>query len=89
MVQFLLQLWWHEVSKWRRYAEHAFPMLDAIGNDPLRTEIMIEGSGIRRCEIEGIKTDSYVVLGIVDNDTCICIVPVDGKDADLNSISCP
>ena len=40
-------------------------------------------------EIEGIKAGSYAMLGIIKNTTCICIVPVDNKDADLNAINCP
>jgi glycerol-3-phosphate dehydrogenase len=46
---------------WRRYAEHAIPMLDAIENDPRMAEILIEGSGIRRCEIDHLAENELIV----------------------------
>ena len=46
---------------WRRYAEHALPMLDAIENNPRMAEIMIEGSGIRRCEIDYLVDKEMIV----------------------------
>jgi glycerol-3-phosphate dehydrogenase len=46
---------------WRRYAEHALPMLNAIESNPLMAEIMIEGSGIRRCEIDYLVDNEMIV----------------------------
>jgi glycerol-3-phosphate dehydrogenase len=46
---------------WRRYAEHAIPMLDAIEKDPRMAEILIEGSGIRRCEIDHLAEQEMIV----------------------------
>lgn len=46
---------------WRRYAEHAIPMLDAIENDPHMAETLIEGSGIRRCEIDHLAENELIV----------------------------
>lgn len=46
---------------WRRYGEHAIPMLDAIEKNPGLAEPLIEGTGIRRCEIEYIRESEMVV----------------------------
>lgn len=46
---------------WRRYGRHAMPMLEAIEKDPSLTEVMVEGSGIRRCEIDHIAENEMVV----------------------------
>ncbi len=40
-------------------------------------------------EIQEVKAGSYVMLGIVSSTICICIAPVDNKETDLSSISCP
>lgn len=42
-----------------------------------------------KLEIENIKKGIYAMLGIVENTICICIVPVENKDSDLNNIKCP
>lgn len=47
---------------WRRYAQHAIPMLDAIEKDPAMADTLIEGTGIRRCEMEYIKEHEMVVM---------------------------
>jgi glycerol-3-phosphate dehydrogenase len=46
---------------WRRYAQHAIPMLDTIEKDPGMAEVLIEGSGIRRCEIDYIAENEMIV----------------------------
>ena len=46
---------------WRRYGEHAIPMLDAIERDQALTESLIVGTGIRRCEIDYIRENEMVV----------------------------
>ena len=46
---------------WRRYGEHAIPMLDAIEKDPQMAEPLIEGTGIRHCEIDYIRENEMVV----------------------------
>lgn len=39
-------------------------------------------------EIGEVKENSYAVFGIVDEDTCICIVPVPSEETDINSVNC-
>ncbi len=46
---------------WRRYGEWAMQMLDAIKKDPHMAEPLIEGTGIRLCEIEYIRDNEMVV----------------------------
>jgi glycerol-3-phosphate dehydrogenase len=46
---------------WRRYAQHAIPMLEAIEKDPSMADTLIEGTGIRRCEIAYIIDNEMVV----------------------------
>lgn len=46
---------------WRRYGEDAFAMLEAIDEDAAMAEVIIEGSGIRRCEIEHIADNELIV----------------------------
>ena len=42
-----------------------------------------------KLEIGDVSKGSYVVFGVVNSTTCICVVPVANKDVDLKSISCP
>jgi len=46
---------------WRRYAEHAIPMLDSIEQNPEMADTLIESTGIRRCEIAYIVDKEMVV----------------------------
>ncbi len=46
---------------WRRYAEHSLPMLEAIEKNFEMAEVLIEGSGIRRCEMEYIAEKELVI----------------------------
>lgn len=46
---------------WRRYGQHALPMLEAIEKDPSMSETLIENTGIRRCEISYIAENEMVV----------------------------
>ena len=46
---------------WRRYGENAISMLDAIERDPRMAETLIEGSGIRRCELDYLAENELVV----------------------------
>ncbi|MCP3687658.1 MAG: glycerol-3-phosphate dehydrogenase/oxidase [Gammaproteobacteria bacterium] len=46
---------------WRRYANHANAMLDAIELDPSLSEPLIESAGIRRCEIDYIVENEMIV----------------------------
>ena len=46
---------------WRRYSEHAIPMLDAIEKNTEMADTLIEGSGIRLCEIDYIAENELVV----------------------------
>ncbi len=46
---------------WRRYAEHAIPMLDAIEKDPSLSEPLVEEAGIRRCEIDYLANNELIV----------------------------
>lgn len=40
-------------------------------------------------EIGSTETGSYAVLGVVENDVCICIVPVESENVDITQIDCP
>lgn len=40
-------------------------------------------------EIGKTESGNYAVLGVVDKDTCICIVPVASADVDIEKINCP
>ena len=42
-----------------------------------------------KLEVENIKPGAYAVLGLVNDSTCVCIVPVKNKDVDLTKIECP
>jgi glycerol-3-phosphate dehydrogenase len=46
---------------WRRYSDKALAMLDVIEKDPTMTEPLIEGTGIRKCEIDYIVESEMVV----------------------------
>jgi glycerol-3-phosphate dehydrogenase len=46
---------------WRRYAGNAGPMLDAIERDATLAEPLIDGTGIRRCEIEYLAQQEMIV----------------------------
>lgn len=46
---------------WRRYAQHALGMLKAIEKQPEMAEPLIDGTGIRRCEIDYIVENEMVV----------------------------
>lgn len=39
-------------------------------------------------EIGETKSGSYAVLGIVNKDVCICIIPVTSSDVDITKINC-
>ena len=42
-----------------------------------------------KLELDNFKQGIYAMFGVVETTICICIVPLDSKDADLNSINCP
>ncbi len=46
---------------WRRYGGNAIPMLDAIEKNSEMAHTLIEGTGIRRCEIDYIAENEMVV----------------------------
>ena len=46
---------------WRRYAKHAIPMLEAIEKNPEMADILIDGTGIRRCEVEYVAESEMIV----------------------------
>ena len=46
---------------WRRYGDNAEPMLDAIEGDPTLAQPLIEGAGIRRCEIDYLVRNEMIV----------------------------
>ncbi len=46
---------------WRRYAEHAIPMLDDIEINPSLSEPLVEEAGIRRCEINYLANSELIV----------------------------
>ena len=51
-----------------------------------------DGKSIRvvvpKLEIGIIKRSTYAMLGIVEKDTCICIIPVDSPDTDISQLDC-
>lgn len=49
------------IRLWRRYAAHAEDMLDAIERDRSLAEPLIEGAGIRRCEIDYLARNEMIV----------------------------
>jgi glycerol-3-phosphate dehydrogenase len=46
---------------WRRYAGAAEGMLDAIEKDPSQAELLIENTGIRRCELDYLVQNEMIV----------------------------
>ena len=46
---------------WRRYANHAQEMLDAIEKDSSLTEPLIDNAGIRRCEVSYLAENELIV----------------------------
>lgn len=46
---------------WRRYGGNALPMLDAIEKDTRMADTLIEGSGIRRCEVDYLVRNEMIV----------------------------
>ena len=46
---------------WRRYGEYAIPMLESIERDSTMADTLIEGSGIRRCEIDYLAEYEMIV----------------------------
>ncbi len=46
---------------WRRYGDHAIPMLESIEKDATMADTLIEGSGIRRCEIDYLAEYEMIV----------------------------
>lgn len=46
---------------WRRYSTHAGSMLDAIEQDSSLAQPLIDGSGIRRCEVEYLAQREMIV----------------------------
>ena len=49
------------VRLWRRYANHAQEMLDAIEKDSSLTEPLIDNAGIRRCEVSYLAENELIV----------------------------
>lgn len=39
-------------------------------------------------EIGDLKAGEYAVFGVVNSTTCVCIVPVNGPEADLSEVKC-
>ncbi len=39
-------------------------------------------------EIESIKPGHYAVMGIINHSICICMVPVERKDIDPETVNC-
>ena len=46
---------------WRRYGEHAMPMLELIAREPSMAQTLIEGSGVRRCELDHLAENEMIV----------------------------
>ncbi len=41
-----------------------------------------------KLEVESLKASSYAVVGMIEKNVCICIVPVDSPDIDISSVKC-
>lgn len=71
----------------------SFPDPVVIDGVVINTDKSLDGKTIRlsapKLEVENIKGGSYAVLGIVDDNICICVIPVANKDIDPSSIVCP
>ena len=54
---------------------------------------MLEGKSIKvtlpKLELESIKSGDYAVVGVMDGNTCICIVKVASSSEDISKVSCP
>jgi len=54
---------------------------------------MLEGKSIKvtlpKLELESIKSGDYAVVGVMDENTCICIVKVASSSEDISKVSCP
>ena len=46
---------------WRRYGESAITMLEAIRRDPAMAQTAIEGTGVRRCELDHLADNEMIV----------------------------
>ncbi len=44
---------------------------------------------VPKLEIEPLNSGGYAVLGLVETDICICIVPVKSANIDISSVNCP
>ncbi|MFV8784033.1 hypothetical protein ACNKU7_16555 [Microbulbifer sp. SA54] len=57
------------------------------------TDDLIQGKSLKiivpKPEIGDTTIGGYAVLGIVENDICICIVPVASAEADIKQVNCP
>lgn len=42
-----------------------------------------------KIEVESLNAGGFAVVGIVDTDTCICLVAVESANADITAIHCP
>ncbi|MEM7563691.1 MAG: FAD-dependent oxidoreductase [Pseudomonadota bacterium] len=50
---------------WRRYGNSALAMLDKIDKDPAQLETLVEGIGIRRCELD-YQAESEMIVTLED-----------------------
>lgn len=41
-----------------------------------------------KLEVEAIKKGAYAVLGIVEKDICICVVPIESSEVDIATVNC-
>lgn len=59
----------------------------------MNTDSHLQGKSLKfvapKLELEGITSGSYVMLGLINHTTCICVVLLNNRDTDLNSINCP
>ena len=78
----------------------ASPSLAASVPDPMTVTGTVQGDDVitagqtlsvvvPKLEIESLNSGGYAVIGLVETDVCICIVPVESAGVDIASINCP
>ncbi|WP_226668414.1 hypothetical protein [Microbulbifer aggregans] len=54
---------------------------------------LIKGKSLKiivpKPEVGNAAVGSYAVLGLVEKDICICIVPVESETTDITQVNCP
>ena len=69
------------------------PDAQIISGTVVNTNASLDGKTVSlivpKLEIASIKPGGYAVIGIVESSTCICIVPAESIDVEINRVACP